>query len=503
MTGGRATESAVRIRVAIILGVALLLRCLYLTKESFWLDEIGTWFFINGSLHRALMPEPQNPPVYFVLLFFWTRLFGLGEAAIRSFNIAPSVFDVWLVYRLGARFFSRQVAYIAAAYQAISTFQIYYAQEARNYPWLVGFILLASWALWNAMESGSRRARIRYYALYSVLGALSLYTHFISVFFLAAHGLFVLVRRPKQLVAAGAAAGGTLLLFSPWLLTLMHAAALGGQARRYLFLKFPQAYFSLLFGDTLIPLDEQAVLHVGASLRANWWILALSLLSFTVLACYAWLAWKRWGEPMLYTATMCTVPVILAFLVSFKVMVFDERYMIAASPFLYLAMAAGCWEILRRREKPATPFSVRLGIGAIGAYCLLLLISLGNYYFNPRYGKEEWRQATAYIENASSHDGRDLVAYDPEYLHWCYDYYGKRSLPEWPMDAGSLKEVINSPEQFAKHIRGYRTVWLVRSHYLNDDILNLFRKYLPQVSCREFPKGKGIEVYAFDASHAR
>ena len=503
MTAGHATDRNVRIRVAIILGVALLLRCLYLTKESLWLDEIGTWHFINSSLRRALTPEPQNPPLYFVLLFFWTRLFGLGEAAIRSFNIAPSVFDVWLVYRLGAKFFSRKVAYIAAAYAAISTFQIFYAQEARNYPWLVGLVLLASWALWNALESDTTRGRIRYYALYAVLGALSLYTHFIAVFFLAGHGLFVLIRRPRQLPAAGAAACGTFVLFSPWLLTLMHAAALGGQARRYLFLKFPQAYFSLLFGDTLIPLDEQAVLHVGATLRANWWILALALFSFTVLACYAWRARKRWGEPMVYTATLCIVPVILAFLVSFKVMVFDERYMIPASPFLYLVMAAGCWEILQRREKAQSAWSARIGIGAIGVYCLLLCISLGNYYFNPRYGKEEWRQATAYIEGASSQDVKDLVAYDPEYLHWCYEYYSKRSLPEWPMDAESLKEVLNSPEKFAGHIRGFRTVWLVRSHTDNDDILNLFRRKLPQVSFREFPKGKGIEVYAFDASHAR
>src|SRR5690242_15158595 len=136
MTPSHTANSGVRIRLTAILALALALRCLYLTKESFWLDEIATWQFIL-TLKRALMPEPQNPPLYFVLLHFWTRVFGLGETAIRSFNIAPSVFDVWLVYRLGIRFFSRQVAYIAAGYMAISTFQIFYAQEARNYPWLV------------------------------------------------------------------------------------------------------------------------------------------------------------------------------------------------------------------------------------------------------------------------------------------------------------------------------------------------------------------------------
>ena len=499
MTPSHTADAGVRTRVAIILGIALVLRCLYLTKESFWLDEIATWHFVS-TLQHALMPEPQNPPLYFVLLHFWTRLFGVSEAAIRSFNIAPSVFDVWLVYRLGTKFFSRQIAYIAAVYQAISTFQIFYAQEARNYPWLVGLILLASWCLWNAVENDSRRGRMQYYALYAVLGALSLYTHFISIFFLAAHGLFVLVRRPPQVLAAGAAACGSLLLFSPWLLMMLHAAGQGGQARRYLLLKFPQAYFSLLFGDTLIPLDEQAVQHIPQTLRANGWIMVLSLLSLAILLPYCWRAWKRWGEPMLFTIAMCTVPVVLAFLVSFKVMVFDERYMIPASPFLYLAIAAGCWEIvLQYRDNRGA----RAGIAAMAAYSLLLLISLYNYYFNPRYGKEEWRDAIAYIERSSDQDVKDLVAFDPEYLHWCYAYYGKRALPEWPVTAESLQEALNSPEKFKERIRGFRTVWLVRSHFDSDDALNLFRRTIPQQSFLEFPKGKGIEVYSFDASHAR
>ena len=71
MTTPRTREQDFTVRVAILLAIALALRCLYPTKDSFWLDEIVTWCFVE-SLHRAFSPELQNPPLYFVLLYGWS-----------------------------------------------------------------------------------------------------------------------------------------------------------------------------------------------------------------------------------------------------------------------------------------------------------------------------------------------------------------------------------------------------------------------------------------------
>ena len=58
---------------------------------------------------------------------------------------------------------------------------------------------------------------------------------------------------------------------------------------------------------------------------------------------------------MLFVFTMALLPVLQAFLVSFKVMLFDERYLIPASPFLYVLVSAVVWEIRLLAGTQATP----------------------------------------------------------------------------------------------------------------------------------------------------
>ena len=47
---------------------------------------------------------------------------------------------------------------------------------------------------------------------------------------------------------------------------------------------------------------------------------------------------------------------------------------------------------------------------AVGLYSVLLLVSLYNYYFTPRFGREQWREAVAYIESQDS--GKTVIVFD-------------------------------------------------------------------------------------------
>jgi hypothetical protein len=265
--------------------------------------------------------------------------------------------------------------------------------------------------------------------------------------------VFVLLRRPQQLLPFIASSVATVLLFLPWLMTLLRAASGGGQQmRRYLLLKLPQAYFSFLFGDTLIPLDNQAVTHIRQTLLHFAPLLLLAMLSVMALLPFVWRAWKRWGDPMLYVMLSASVPVILAFLVSFKVMLFDERYLIAAAPFLYIIIAAAVAELLWWRKEHGPEWRTSLTLAAVGLYSVLLLVSLYNYYFTPRFGREQWRDAVAYIESQDS--GKTVIVFDASWLLHCYDYYQKRGFPH----------VAITESADLSHLAGYDSVWLIRSH---------------------------------------
>lgn len=471
----------------LILGLALVLRCVFLSKESLWLDEVESWWFAS-DLGRALTAERTNPPLYYTLLHFWIGWFGTSEAGLRSLSVVPGVLSVGLVYALAKKLLSRGIALGAALYQSISSFQIYYSQEARTFAWLVFFILAAGLALWNALEAAPGRRRFLYFSSYGLLGATALYSHFITVFFLAGFGLFMLFRRRKQLLPFIAGSAVAVLLFLPWVLTLLRAAAGNGQNyRRHLFLKLPQAYFSFLFGDTLIPLDGDAVTHIRTTLAHFAPQLSGAVLSVAVLLPFVWLAWKRWGDRLEYALAAAVAPVLLAFLVSFKVMVFDERYLIAAAPFLYIVVAAAIAELLGWRTGQVPVWQSSAALAAVGLYSVLLLVSLYNYFFNPRFGREQWREAVVYVESQDA--GRTFIVFDPKWVHRCYDYYQKRSLPY-----GSVGDITDSSK-----LAGYDSIWFVQSESDSRIPAAIFGARYERASQRVFPKGGGIEVSLFRA----
>jgi 4-amino-4-deoxy-L-arabinose transferase-like glycosyltransferase len=488
--------------VLAICGAALILRCLFLTKQSLWLDECVSWECSAKGFWAALYCDINKPPLYYPLLHFWRAMFGSSEAALRALSIPPSVISVALMYLLGARLFSRPIGYLAAGYLAISSFQIYFAQEARNYTWLVFFLLLAGLFLWNALEAESRGRRWRYWLAYTVSIVLALYTHYFAAFFIAGHGLYVLARRRKQVIAATISIGVALAAIAPFVLIFLHSpVAAQEQTRRYPWLKLPQAYFTFLFGESLIPQDDQAVRHIVQTLRANAWIGVLIAVTLPILAIFVRATWRRWREPMVYCTFHALVPVGLTLAVSLKKGFFDRRYMIPASPWLYLLIAAVVWEVILLRRSHSEPrWRTSAGLAAVAGFCVLLAVSLYQYYFAERFGKEQWRDAVAYIEASSSVDGKDLVILDPDYLQLCYRCYQKRGLTFWAMMPDMEQMASVSEGMLRERVRGYHRVWLVYSHNDNSDLLAALRRLYPEKATREFPLANPIEVYGFDVT---
>ena len=152
-------------------------------------------------------------------------------------------------------------------------------------------------------------------------------------------------------------------------------------------------------------------------------------------------------------------------------------------------MAAAIAELLgwRRGRVPAWQSSAALA--AVGLYSVLLLVSLYNYFFNPRFGREQWREAVAYIE--SQDVGKTFIVFDPKWVHRCYDYYEKRSLPYGP-----VSDISDSGK-----LAGYDSVWFVQSESDSKVSQDIFGAQYQRESQRVFPKGGGIEVSLFRAEH--
>ncbi len=158
------------------LGTAL--RLFNLQAKPPWTDEFATLMFSRGDhysnipLNQSISPETllaplkgypdaglaevaaatiqydNHPPLYFMVLNLWQRLFPLDQSgyisigAARLLSVILGVLGIWGLYWVAKQTFqSEAIAQLSAAMMALSPFGIYLSQEARQYTLIVLFVI--------------------------------------------------------------------------------------------------------------------------------------------------------------------------------------------------------------------------------------------------------------------------------------------------------------------------------------------------------------------------
>jgi mannosyltransferase len=201
---------------AIVL-LAALLRLATLRTQSVWFDEAATWDLVRrpfGEMLRRIPDGESNPPLFYVLEWGWTRVFGDGEAGLRSLSALAGVLTVPVAYGIGRRagFGAARVGLAAAALVAVNPLLVWFSQEARSYALATLLSAVALLLFQRALED----RRGRFLAGWAVVCALALATHYFTAFVLAPQALWLLWRHPYRrgalaAVVAVAAAGVALL----------------------------------------------------------------------------------------------------------------------------------------------------------------------------------------------------------------------------------------------------------------------------------------------------
>jgi mannosyltransferase len=221
------------------LGLLVLLSVVLRTREigiGFWIDEglsVGISDRPLGQIPGVLRQD-GSPPLYYLLLHLWIRVFGSSEDATRWFSLTCALLAIPVAWWAARALFGGRAGVMAAILAATNPFLTQYAQEARMYSLvaLVGLVACASWgrAFITDAEPGERR---RWAAGLAVSLAALMYTHNWALFFAAACGgawLVLLWRaRGEQrgvLWRTGLVAfGGAIVLWLPWVPTVLYQSA--------------------------------------------------------------------------------------------------------------------------------------------------------------------------------------------------------------------------------------------------------------------------------------
>src|SRR4051794_37833293 len=216
---------------ALALGVVLRFVC----QSDLWADEALSVNIAKLPLDDLMsaLRHDGAPPLYYLLLHGWMRVFGSGPAAVRAMSGVAGTLTLVPMWFIGRRLDDRRrrlalapadspdvVAWSALLLLALSPFAIRYSTEARMYALVMLFVALGYLAVVRALE---RPTVLRLLVVAGLTAAL-LYTHYWSFALLAVTAVVVMViairagrdARAAPLLVLGALGVG-LLAFAPWL----------------------------------------------------------------------------------------------------------------------------------------------------------------------------------------------------------------------------------------------------------------------------------------------
>ena len=135
-----------------ILILAIILRLYKLGFQGAWLDELHTLKEADPNLtfkefDDVIMFREGIPHFYFLVVRFFSLIFGHTLYTIRLVSVISGVISVYGMYLLGKAMQDKKTGYIAACLLAVHPFLIEYSQEGRSYEMLAMFLILSVYRL--------------------------------------------------------------------------------------------------------------------------------------------------------------------------------------------------------------------------------------------------------------------------------------------------------------------------------------------------------------------
>ena len=398
--------------ITAILLIAFILRIIGLDRMSLWVDEVYTAVESNpnfswGELMNSVFTSDPHPPLYFIIVYFFFKIFGYTAFVLRFISVLMGVAGVWATFRLGRELYNRNVGRYAAILATFNYFLIYYSQEGRMYAMLYLTTTLAFYFLVRFIKQPTNR-NLLWYVLCSTL---MIYSHLFGVFVLVSQFVILayFILRPyaastKRMLLSTIGAGvANLLLYIPVI-----SIILKNRDRQGFWAEAPTSdvftqYFKDFFGSA-----EVVVMFTGLLILVFWFQVMrrpsdkkgfinpeTDKLIFTAFVLSVWI----FGSLLL--------PLVRSY-TDFPIMV--NRYFISSVPAILIMIAIGL-EYVRSK-------AVQIGILA-----LILIFSVNDLllikqFYRAHY-KTQFREAADFIAENNKNNEQVVTRrgfYFPFYL---------------------------------------------------------------------------------------
>lgn len=370
---------------------------LYFT-QSLWRDEAFSILVAERPISFFFAKLTFEPPVYYILLHVWMKIFGNSEIAARSLSLVGFALATLVVIEWSEKIFKKHMlSWVLPLLFFLNPLLLYYAFEVRAYGWFIFFSILS---MYTYMQKS--------WVWYVIASTLGFYTHAYFIFvpmvqalhwFLGKvfqHKLTVraLVREPfvRSILVFS-------LLIAPWLWKIVLESSRLKQSW----------YYPVNFNLVKSVLGNMFLGYEGTP----WYLwqytayLSVLLVFLFVLA----LKNKVTRYRNLFFALMVTVPLTVVIGISFFKPLFVNRYLLPVTIAEVFLLAFAIESIQHR-------FLQRLMVFASIAFCLLF-----NMWYPKEHPKLDIRSTV--MEVNTLRDADDVIFADSPLVFFETIYYSQ------------------------------------------------------------------------------
>lgn len=379
-----------------------------------WFDEVFSWHTSQNDIKQIVIITSGDihPPLFYIVLKYWTSSFGDSVIAMRMLsvilNLLTAVFLLKICTQL--RLDDRQKLFALFLY-AITPLNIYYSQEIRMQALSLFLTCGSVYYFIRAIDKCSFRISIGYI----IFTFLSFYTHYFTFLIFGAQILYagyIYFRKEinsKLLFRLSANFFIPAILFIPWINVLIDQVSKGQPWRKQqdffqVFVEFLKYFNDFIFSTyhNFAALWTEIIIYTFSIL------LIISVLYFIIKLFKVEHIKKNFHHKLL--AFLIALPLIFAFLLSFRQSIIFSRYLSTLVPYLCILISIMIYRISSTKKRDA----------AIVLLSLMFISGLYNNSYNS-WKYNDYRGIISYIKDNDSSSDYSLIT-DPHYLGWVIKY---------------------------------------------------------------------------------
>lgn len=422
--------------IFLILLVGLFLRLINL-NQSLWLDEA-----INVNVARSIdflslitkySFSDFHPPLYHLILKSWISAFGASEIAVRIPSVIFGLGTVLMTYLIAKNLFEKKTALIASTLIATAPLHIYYSQEARMYM-LAAFLSSLSVYFFIALL---KKDNILNWFGFIASTAVMLYSDYLPYLLLPTYLIYLLINRHKISRSTLKTFLPSFIIISflilPWLLFIPQQLSSG-----LLTASNSPAWAKVVGAPQLTSLILTFVkFTIGRISIDNNLYYAMIFAPIAIFVSILFLiSTFRMSPRRSFMWYWFLLPIVLAFLVSFVVPIYAYFRLIFVLPAFYIIWACAIntvnWSRLVR---------ILLMIALV-----INLTSTVIYLENPKFQRENWKEAVSYVSNNLK--PKTVVLFEADYPAGPFDYYNRNNIEAY----GALSNFSAKKEDVEKKV---------------------------------------------------